>query len=154
MTFYDAAADADQKILAPPKVQFLEKNIDAKNFSSNPNTKWLKSFSVPSLGFQHILSRLPLLQGSLPKNKRTTGNNFLRGSCQWRSNPHRFSKTPTFWKQKIDLQFFFPKNCWRQKIKSCKSSETRFAKVSRRSDLCSTGKRPFKVLKKKIGLGP
>ena len=33
------------------------------------NTKWLKSFSVPSLGFQHILSHLPLLQGSLPKNK-------------------------------------------------------------------------------------
>ena len=46
------------------------------------NTKWLKSFSVPSLGFQHILSRLPLLQGSLPKNKGSSGNNFLRRTCQ------------------------------------------------------------------------
>ena len=30
-------------------------------------------------------------------------------------------------------------------MKSCKSSETRFAKVSRRSEPCSRGKRPFKV---------
>ena len=46
--------------------------------SSDHNTKWLKSFSVPSLGFRHILSRLPPRQGSLPKNKRIRGNNFLR----------------------------------------------------------------------------
>ena len=37
---------------------------------------------------------------------------------------------------------------WRQKIKSCKSSETHFAKVSRRSEPCSRGKRPFEVSKK------
>ena len=33
-------------------------------------------------------------------------------------------------------------------MKSCKSSETRFAKVSRRSEPCSGGKRPFEVSKK------
>ena len=33
-------------------------------------------------------------------------------------------------------------------MKNCKSSETRFAKVSRRSELCSRGKRPFEILKK------
>ena len=33
-------------------------------------------------------------------------------------------------------------------MKSCKSSETRFAKVWRRSEPCSTGKRPFEVSKK------
>ena len=35
----------------------------------------------------------------------------------------------------------------RRKMKSCKSSETRFAKVSRRSELCSGGKRPFEISK-------
>ena len=73
--------------------------------SSNHNTKWLKSFSVPSLGFRHILSRLPLRQGSLPKNKRTTGNNFLRGTCQWRSEIHSSSKTPPFWKKNCPKSF-------------------------------------------------
>ena len=76
--------------------------------SSNHNTKWLKSFSVPSLGFRHILSRLPLLQGSLPKNKLTTGNNFLRRICQRRSNLRSSSKTPVCWK-KVDPQNFLPK---------------------------------------------
>ena len=33
-------------------------------------------------------------------------------------------------------------------MKNCKLSETRFAKVSRRSELCSGGKRPFEVSKK------
>ena len=33
-------------------------------------------------------------------------------------------------------------------MKSCKSSETRFAKVSRRPEPCSRGKRPFKVSQK------
>ena len=65
------------------------------------NTKWLKSFSVPSLGFQHILNRLPLLQGSLPKNKWTIGNNFCRPTCQWHSNLPSSSKTPVSWKQKL-----------------------------------------------------
>ena len=36
----------------------------------------------------------------------------------------------------------------RRKMKCCKSSETRFAKVSRRSEPCSGGKRPFEVSKK------
>ena len=40
------------------------------------------------------------------------------------------------------------KKLQRRKMKSCKSSETRFAKVSRRSEPCSRGKRPFKVSKK------
>ena len=53
----------------------------------------------------HILSRLPLRQGSLPKNKGTLGNNFLRRTCWWRSEIHSSSKTPVSWKQKIDLQF-------------------------------------------------
>ena len=87
--------------------------------SPDHNTKWLKSFSVPSPGFRHILSRLPLLQGSLPKNKGSSGNNFLRRICQRGSKIHSSSKTPLFWKiidsEKV-LQFFFsksflPNNC-------------------------------------------
>ena len=38
----------------------------------------------------------------------------------------------------------------RRKMKHCKSPETRFAKVSRRSEPCSRGKRPFEVSKKKL----
>ena len=69
-------------------------------------TNWLKSFSVPSQGFRHILSRLPLLQGSLPQNKWTTGNNFLRPTCQWRSNLPSSSKAPVSWKQKLTCKDF------------------------------------------------
>ena len=113
------------------------------------NAKWLKSFSVPSQGFRHILSSLPLRQGSLPKNKWTTGNNFStsqRGKKMVAPpKPHFFEKksTPKIF-EKILSNFFFR----RRKMKSCKSSETRFAKVSRRSELCSRGKRPFKVSQK------
>ena len=112
-------------------------------FSFYQNTKWLKSFSVPSLGFRHILSRLPPRQGSLPQNKRIRGNNFLRRTCQWRSNLPGSSKTLVSWKQKLTSKKF---EIW--KMKSCKSSETRFAKVSRRSELCSGGKRPFEISNK------
>ena len=57
--------------------------------------------------------------------------------------PHFFEKIIGFG------QFVFPKKkIQRRKIKSCKSSETRFAKVSRRSELCSGGKRPFEISKK------
>merc|ERR1712078_643054 len=60
------------------------------------NTKWLKSFSVPSPGFRHILSLLPLLQGSLPKNKGTSGNNFLRRICHRGLKNHSPFKTSLF----------------------------------------------------------
>ena len=58
----------------------------------------------------------------------------------------------SFLKTKIDLQkildffgnFFFR----RRKMKCSKSSETRFPKVSRRSEPSSRGKRPFEVSKK------
>ena len=48
-----------------------------------------------------------------------------------------------------------PKKCSkkdfrRQKIQSCKSSETRFAEVSRRSEPCSKDKRAFEV-RRRIG---
>ena len=79
MTRYDASPYADQKIIAPPKLQFLEKKIGPENF--------------------------------------------------------RKKKKP---KKKIQ----------RRKMKNCKSSETCFAEVSRRSELCSGGKRPFEVSKK------
>ena len=119
--------------------------------SSDHNTKWLKSFLVPSQRFRHILSRLPLLQGSLPKNKGSSGNDFLRRICQRGLKIHSPSKTSLLWTKKStpkilaknSSQFFFQ----RRKMKSCKSSETRFAKVSRRSELCSRGKRPFEVSK-------
>ena len=74
--------------------------------SYHHETKWLKSFLVPSLGFRHILSRLPPRQGSLPKNKRIRGNNFLRRTCQWRSNLPSSSKTPVSWKQKLTCKDF------------------------------------------------
>ena len=64
---------------------------------SNRTTKWLKSFLVPSRGGKHILSRLPLRQGSLPKNKGTSGNNFLRRTCQRGLEIHGSSKTSHFW---------------------------------------------------------
>jgi len=70
---------------------------------------WLKSFSVPSQDFRHKLNRLPLRQGSLPKNKPTSGNNFLRGICQWRSKASGSSKTPVSWKQISSINFFWKK---------------------------------------------
>ena len=80
--------------------------------SSDHNTEWLKSFLVPSLGFQHILSRLPPFQGSLPKNKGSSGNNFLRPTCQRGSKNHSSSKTLPFWKKRRPRFFllkFYPK---------------------------------------------
>ena len=48
----------------------------------------------------------------------------------------------------LEVILKFPKKYQRQKMKICKSSETRFAKVSRRSEICSGGKRPFEVSNK------
>ena len=44
-------------------------------------------------------------------------------------------------KPKQKYEKFFEKNIWRQKIESCKSSETRFPEVSRRSERSSRGER-------------
>ena len=96
-----------------------------------------------------ILSRLPLLQGSLPKNKGTSGNNFSRRTCQRGKKNRSSSKTSIFGKKnatpKIFEKILSKKFVRRRKMKSCKSSETRFAKVSQRSEPCSRGKRSFKV---------
>ena len=66
---------------------------------------WLKSFSVPSQRFRHILNRLPLLQGSLPKNKGSWGNNFLRRICWGGSKSHSSSKTSPFQKKNGPRRF-------------------------------------------------
>ena len=126
---------------------FLKKKFDAKIF--HPNTKWLKSFLVPGPLFRHKLSRLPLRQGSLPKNKPTSGNNFWRRICWWRSKIPGSSETPVSWKKNRVPKFFGKKSsktffrC--RKMKRWESSETRFGQVSRRSEPSSGGKRPFKV---------
>ena len=73
--------------------------------SPDHNTKWLKSFLVPSLGFRHILGLLPLLQGSLPKSKGTSGNDFLRRTCWRGSKNHSSSKTSFFWKKTRPRKF-------------------------------------------------
>ena len=109
-------------------------------------TKWLKSLSVPSQGLRHKLRRLPLCQGRLLQNKRATGNNFLRGIWQWRSRTHSSSETHLFEKNRPP-KIFWNKFFQRQKKKSCKLPETRFAKVLRRSNLWSKGKRPLEVSK-------
>ena len=135
---------------------FLKKNFDAKIF--HPNTKWLKSFLVPGPLFRHKLSRLPLRQGSLPKNKPTSGNNFWRRICQWRSKIPGSSETPVSWKKKSSTKIFWKKNhpklffrC--RKMKRWESSETRFGQVSRRSEPSSRGKRPFKVCRVRCRAG-
>ena len=96
---------------------------------------------APSLGFRHILNHLPLRQGSLPKDKGTSGNNFLRRICQRGSKINSSSKTSLFQNKNRPRNFlhqFFSRIFFRRrKMKNCKSSETRFAKVSRRSELCS-----------------
>ena len=105
----------------------------------------LKSFSVLSQDFRHKLSRLPLRQGSLPKSKPTSGNNFLRRICQWRSKVSGSSKSPVSWKKVRVSNLFVKKSsnlffrC--RKMKRWESSETRFPKVSRRSEPSSGGKR-------------
>ena len=76
--------------------------------SPDHSTKWLKSFSVPSPGPKHVLGCLPLRQGSLPKNKQTTGNNFWRRICQRGLKIRSPSKTSLFWNR--------PRNFW-QKIR-------------------------------------
>ena len=60
---------------------------------------------MPSQPFPHILSRLPLLQGSLLKNKRTTDNNFLRWTRQWRTEVYSSSQTSLSWKKKSTANF-------------------------------------------------
>ena len=75
----------------------------------HPNTKWLKSFSVPGQGKKHILSLLPLQQGSLPKNKGTSGNNFLRRSCHRGFENCSSSKTSLCLKKKSTPKIFAPK---------------------------------------------
>ena len=66
----------------------------------------LKSFSVPSQGQKHILSLLPLLQGSLPKNKGSSGNNFSRRIFQRGLENHSSSKTSLFLKKKTTPEIF------------------------------------------------
>ena len=61
-------------------------------------TTWLKSVLVQNQAKKHGLPILPLLQGSLPKNKGSWGNNFSRRICQRGSKIHSSSKTPLFWK--------------------------------------------------------
>ena len=77
-------------------------------WSQHYNTKWLKSFSVPRQGQKHKSSLLPLEQGSLPKNKGSSGNNFLRRICQRGSKIHSSSKTSLF--QKNSSPKFFASN--------------------------------------------
>ena len=110
--------------------------------SSNRNTKWLQFFLVPSPGFRHILIHLLLLQGSLPKNKGSPGNNFSRRICQRGSKIHSSSKKSLLSKNSwIPKNKKFQKSFRRRKMKNCKSSETRFAEVSCRSEPSSRGKR-------------
>ena len=68
---------------------------------------------MPSQGRKHILSRLPLRQGSLPKSKGTLGNNFSRRICQWRVRPRSSSKTPLSWKKKSNPQKNFRVEKWK-----------------------------------------
>ena len=58
----------------------------------------LKSFLAPKPFQNYKPPLLPLLQGSLPKNKGSWGNNFWRRICQRGSKIHSSSKTPLFWK--------------------------------------------------------
>ena len=74
--------------------------------SKHHNTKWLKSFSMPSQGQKHISSLLPPLQGSLPKNKGSSGNNFSRRIWQRGSKIHSSSKTSLFLKKKSTPKIF------------------------------------------------
>ena len=55
-------------------------------------------------------------------------------------------------KPKTNRQKLIEKIFRRQKIESCKSSETRFAEVSRRSEPCSRGKRTFEVRRRLGGI--
>ena len=64
--------------------------------------------------------------------------------CHWRSSPRSSSKTPVCWKNKFNPETCLPILFFRRrKMKCSKSSETRFPKVSCRSELCSRGQRPF-----------
>ena len=74
---------------------------------------------MPSQGQKHILSLLPLRQGSLPQIKGTSGNNFLRRICQRGSKIYSSSKTSLFEKT-ID-----PKNV-------CENFQDRFCFLSKK----------------------
>ena len=76
--------------------------------SKHHNTKRLKSFSMPSQGQKHISSILPPLQGSLPKNKGSSGNNFSRRIFQ-RGLKNLSSFKTSFFLKKID-----PENFWQK----------------------------------------
>ena len=66
----------------------------------------VKSFLVPSQRCRHILGRLPRRQGTLPKNKGSSGNEFLRRICQRGLKIHSSSKTLHSWKQKSTPKIF------------------------------------------------
>ena len=61
-----------QRLVFPPCYQIII-SLSSPDHSTK---KVLRSFSVPSPGPKHKLGCLPLHQGSLPKNKATSGNNF------------------------------------------------------------------------------
>ena len=131
----------------------------------------VKSFLVPSQRCRHILGRLPRRQGTLPKNKGSSGNEFSRRICQRGLKIHSSSKTLHSWKQKSTPKIFekklsqknFSVEKWNianhlkrvlPKFRADRShvrgvnGRSKFRKknlVSRRSEPCSRGKRPSEI---------
>ena len=86
-------------------------------------------------------------EASYRSEKYIQGNEFWRRTCLYPLLLGQiFQKKQFFKKMRVRIcffrrRFFF----WRWKIESCKSSETRFPKVSRQSEPSSGGKRSFKI---------
>ena len=89
----------------------------------------------------------PLSKEVSPKVRAVRAITFYNGSAnadqKFTAPPKRhFFLNHWFWKC---FAILFPNKVFRRrKMKSCESSETRFAKVSRRSELCSRGRSKFR----------
>ena len=129
--------------------------------SSSQKTKRVEVIFRRKSGKKQKRSLLPLRQKSQRVENQNFGGNFSRRICLLGPKIHSSAKTGSL---SIFRRFFFgdenfhqkilPKKCFRRrKMKCWESSETRFGKVSGRSEPSSRGKRPFKVCRVRCRAG-
>ena len=108
---------------------------------------WLQSFLAPSQPQKHIPSRAPFAKDRREEINELQALTFYDAPA---NDAQTIVAPPKYLFIDFTLFFLLRKNHQkfsvpRRKSKSCKSPETRFPKVSRRSEPSSWGKRPFET---------
>ena len=141
------------RVLCPGSSLGIHGDLSQDAFAKSSETRFpnVSRRSAPSPGGKQPFKTLYLSEKLSPKMMFRLERSFLQNRLKRvspkfhanRSHPRRVNGLSKFWN--------FPKNPPRKhfsarKIIFAKSSETRFPKVSRRSEPSSGGKRPFKIL--------